>query len=59
VNGTDWPGHAGKRSTPKLYHTITIGTFTDVTHKAGLDVEMFGLARTVGDLTTTGMTIYL
>jgi len=49
VNGTDWPGHAGKRSTPKLYHNNHDGTFTDVTHKAGLDVEMFGLGATVGD----------
>jgi len=35
VNGTDWPGHATKRSTPKLYHNNHDGTFTDVTHKAG------------------------
>jgi len=54
VNGTDWPGHAGKRSTPKLYHNNHDGTFTDVTHKAGLDVEMFGLGATVGDYDNDG-----
>ena len=54
VNGTDWPGHAGKHSTPKLYHNNHDGTFTDVTHKAGLDVEMFGLGVTVGDYDNDG-----
>ncbi len=54
VNGTDWPGHATKRSTPKLYHNNHDGTFTDVTHKAGLDVEMFGLGVTVGDYDNDG-----
>jgi len=54
VNGTDWPGHASKHSTPKLYHNNHDGTFTDVTHKAGLDVEMFGLGVTVGDYDNDG-----
>ncbi len=54
VNGTDWPGHATKHSTPKLYHNNHDGTFTDVTHKAGLDVEMFGLGVTVGDYDNDG-----
>ena len=54
VNGTDWPGHATKHSTPKLYHNNHDGTFTDVTHQAGLDVEMFGLGVTVGDYDNDG-----
>ena len=54
VNGTDWPGHALKRTTPKLYHNNHDGTFTDVTHKAGLDVEMFGLGVAVGDYDNDG-----
>src|SRR2546421_5535673 len=54
VNGTDWPGRAGKHSTPKLYHNNHDRTFTDVTHKAGLDVEMFGLGVTVGDYDNDG-----
>jgi enediyne biosynthesis protein E4 len=54
VNGMDWPGHVQKRSTPKLYHNNRDGTFTDVTHKAGLDVEMFGMGVAVGDYDNDG-----
>ena len=54
VNGMDWPGHASKHSTPKLYHNNHDGTFTDVTHKAGLDVEMFGMGVAVGDYDNDG-----
>jgi len=55
VNGMDWPEHAGKRSTPKLYHNNHDGTFTDVTHQAGLDaVEMFGMGVAVGDFDNDG-----
>ena len=54
VNGTDWPGHAQKHSTPKLYHNNHDGTFTDVTHKAGLGVEMYGLGVAVGDYDNDG-----
>jgi hypothetical protein len=54
VNGTDWPGSLKKHSTPKLYHNNHDGTFTDVTHKAGLDVEFFGLGVAVGDYDNDG-----
>jgi hypothetical protein len=54
VNGMDWPGHLQKHSTPKLYHNNHNGTFTDVTHKAGLDVEMFGMGVAVGDYDNDG-----
>ncbi|HEX4543527.1 MAG TPA: CRTAC1 family protein [Candidatus Acidoferrum sp.] len=54
VNGMDWPGHVQKHSAPKLYHNNHDGTFTDVTHKAGLDVEMFGLGVAVGDYDNDG-----
>jgi enediyne biosynthesis protein E4 len=54
VNGMDWPGHAQKHTTPKLYHNNHDGTFTDVTHKAGLDVEMYGLGVAVGDYDRDG-----
>jgi len=55
INGTDWPTHhhAGP-TTPKLYHNNHDGTFTDVTHKAGLDVPMFGLGVAVGDYDNDG-----
>jgi hypothetical protein len=54
VNGTDWPGHGQKHTTPKLYHNNHDGTFTDVTHKAGLDIEMYGLGVAVGDYDNDG-----
>ena len=54
VNGTEWPGRASKHSTPKLYHNNHDGTFTDVTHKAGLDLEMLGLGVAVGDYDNDG-----
>jgi len=54
VNGMDWPGHVQKHSTPKLYHNNHDGTFTDVTHKARLDVEMFGMGAAVGDYDNDG-----
>ncbi|HWW18804.1 MAG TPA: CRTAC1 family protein [Candidatus Saccharimonadales bacterium] len=54
ANGMDWPGHTQKHTTPKLYHNNHDGTFTDVTHKSGLDVEMYGLGVAVGDYDNDG-----
>src|SRR5579859_5129914 len=54
VNGMDWPGHAQRHTTPKLYHNNHDGTFSDVTHKAGLDVEMYGMGVAVGDYDNDG-----
>jgi enediyne biosynthesis protein E4 len=54
VNGTDWPGHGQKHTTPKLYHNNHDGTFTDVTRKAGLDIEMYGVGVAVGDYDNDG-----
>jgi hypothetical protein len=54
VNGTNWPGQQSKHSTPKLYHNNHNGTFTDVTHKAGLDIEIFGMGVAVGDYDNDG-----
>jgi hypothetical protein len=54
ANGADWPGHVQKHTTPKLYHNNHDGTFTDVTHKAGLDVEMYGMGVAVGDYDNDG-----
>ena len=54
ANGMDWPGHEQKHATPKLYHNNHDGTFTDVTHKAGLDVELFGMGVAVGDYDNNG-----
>ena len=54
VNGTDWPGHGQRHTTPKLYHNNHDGTFTDMTHRAGLDVEMYGIGVAVGDYDNDG-----
>jgi len=54
VNSMGWPGHSSGKSYPALYHNNHDGTFTDVTHAAGLDVEMYGLGCTVGDYDNDG-----
>jgi hypothetical protein len=54
VNGADWPNHVQKHTTPKLYHNNHDGTFTDVTHRAGLDVELYGMGVAVGDYDNDG-----
>jgi hypothetical protein len=54
ANGIDWPGHVRRHTTPKLYHNNHNGTFTDVTHKAGLDLEMYGMGVAVGDYDNDG-----
>ena len=54
INGMDWPGHKQRRSTLRLYHNNRNGTFTDVTTRAGLDVEMYGMGVAVGDYDNDG-----
>ena len=54
INGMDWPGHKQRRSTLRLYHNNRNGTFTDVTARAGLDVEMYGMGVAVGDYDNDG-----
>ena len=54
INGTDWPGHKKRRSTLRLYHNNGNGTFTDVTSRAGLDVELYGMGVAVGDYNNDG-----
>jgi hypothetical protein len=62
INGMDWPGHTHaplgankrQRSTLRLYRNNRNGTFTDVTHSAGLDVEMYGMGVAVGDYDNDG-----
>jgi len=54
INSMDWPGHTRGRSTMKLYRNDRRGGFTDVTHAAGLDVEMYGIGVAVGDYDNDG-----
>jgi len=54
INGMDWPGHKQRRTTLRLYRNNRNGTFTDVTRRAGLDIEMYGLGVAVGDFDNDG-----
>ncbi len=54
VSGADFPGHKSRRTTLKLYRNNGNGTFTDVTARAGLDVEMYGMGVAVGDYDNDG-----
>jgi enediyne biosynthesis protein E4 len=54
INSMDWPGHKRKRTTMKLYKNNRNGTFTDVTRRAGLDIEMYGMGVAVGDYNNDG-----
>src|SRR5262245_46510664 len=60
VNSMNWPGHAGTKSFPALYHNNRNGSFADVTKDAGLAVEMYGLGCAVADYDNDGFDdIYL
>ena len=54
INSMDWPGHKRQTSTLKLYQNNHNGAFTDVTHRAGLDLEMYGMGVAVGDYNNDG-----
>ena len=54
VNGMNWPDHRGAPSTMRLYHNNRNGTFTDVTSRAGLAVEMYGMGVAAADFNNDG-----
>jgi hypothetical protein len=54
INGMDWPGHKRAKSPLRLYRNNRDGTFTDVTQRAGLDLEMYGMGVAVGDYNNDG-----
>ncbi|MCU1262240.1 MAG: ASPIC/UnbV domain protein [Bryobacterales bacterium] len=54
VNSMDWPGHKRQRSTLALYRNNRNGTFTDVTQRAGLALEMYGMGVAVADYDNDG-----
>jgi enediyne biosynthesis protein E4 len=54
VNGAAWASHKRGRSTLSLYRNNRDGTFTDVTERAGLAVEMYGMGVAVADYNNDG-----
>ena len=54
VNSADWPDHHRRRTTPALYRNRGDGTFEDVTSKAGLAVEIYGIGVAAGDYDNDG-----
>ena len=54
INGKNWPGRKRSRSTMALYHNNRDGTFSDVTRKAGLNLEMYGMGCAAGDYDNDG-----
>src|SRR6202020_1096420 len=54
INGMDWPNHKQAPTPMRLYRNNRDGTFTDVTSRAGLDLEMYGMGVAVGDYNNDG-----
>ena len=54
VNGKDWTP-AGQHYYPALYRNNHNGTFTDITHGSGLEVEMYGMGVAVADYDNDGL----
>ena len=54
VNSMDWPGHRKKESLPALYRNKGDGTFEDVTRRAGLAVESYGIGVAAADYDNDG-----
>ncbi len=55
VNGMGWPDHRPSfKTTMALYRNLKDGTFADVTKRAGLAVELYGMGCAVGDFDNDG-----
>ena len=54
VNSADFAGHKSKRTTLKLYHNNGDGTFSDVTSRAHVDAEIYGMGAAIGDYDNDG-----
>jgi hypothetical protein len=54
VNGAPLPGYRGPTPHLALYRNNGNGTFTDVTHEAGLDMTLYGFGAAVGDYDNDG-----
>jgi hypothetical protein len=56
LNGTDWPDHHRRATTPALYRNRGDGTFEDTTVRAGLSVEVYGIGLAAADYDNDGDT---
>ena len=55
VNGRSWPGRpAAGRARQALYQNDGQGSFRDVTQRAGLDLELYGMGAAAGDVDNDG-----
>lgn len=54
VNSTDWPGPRAKPHLPALYRNLGGGKFEDVTRKAGLALDLYGMGAAAGDYDNDG-----
>lgn len=55
VNSSHWPGHeTAQNPTLALYQNDGTGRFTDITARAGLDTELYGMGVAVGDYDNDG-----
>ena len=54
INNKPWTPAAGQKVTSKLYRNNRNGTFSDVTHEAGLAIEMYGMGVAAGDYDNDG-----
>ena len=54
VQSMNWPGRPGPKSLPALYRNNGNGTFTDMTARAGLAVELYGLGVSAADYDNDG-----
>ena len=56
VNSGTWPGQRKKSSPPALYRNNRDGTFVEVTRKAGLAVDFYGMGVAAADYDNDGDT---
>ncbi len=56
VNAAEWPEKRRRKATQALYRNRGDGTFEDVTAKAGLAVEMYGIGVAAADYDNDGHT---
>jgi enediyne biosynthesis protein E4 len=54
VQSMDFPGHFQHHTHQRLYRNNGDGTFTDVSARSGLNVEMYGMGVAIGDYDNDG-----